>query len=44
MSWLALLAKLRSLTNYRVVRDKESITGYGIEYGHFPGWEHVPSW
>ena len=39
-----LLAKLRSLTNLRAVRDPESSTGWSIEIGPFPGWEEVPTW
>jgi WD40 repeat protein len=39
-----LIAKLRTLTNYRAVRDEESSTGWKIEVGPFPGWETVPSW
>jgi WD40 repeat protein len=39
-----LLAKLRSLTNLRVVEDKGSATGYRIDVGPFPGWEEVPTW
>ncbi len=39
-----LLARLRALTNVRVVRDEESETGYGTEIGEFPGWEVVPEW
>jgi WD40 repeat protein/DNA-binding winged helix-turn-helix (wHTH) protein len=39
-----LLAKLRSLTNLRAVRDAESSTGWKIEVGPFPGWKEVPSW
>jgi len=39
-----LLAKLRSLTNLRVVRDEESSTGWKLEVGPFPGWETVPTW
>jgi WD40 repeat protein len=38
------LDKLRSLTNYRVVADAESITGYRIEFGRLPGWDEVPGW
>ena len=38
------LAKLKSLTNLRAVRDEESSTGWTIEIGPFPGWETVPSW
>lgn len=39
-----LLAKLRSLTNLRAVRDPGSPTGWKIEVGPFPGWETVPEW
>jgi WD40 repeat protein len=39
-----LIAKLKSLTNVRVVRDPESPTGWDTEIGPFPGWETVPSW
>ena len=39
-----LLAKLRSLTNLRAVRDPESDTGWTIEIGPFPGWREVPTW
>ena len=39
-----LMAKLRSLTNLRVVKDPESSSGWGIDYGPFPGWEDVPEW
>ncbi len=39
-----LIAKLRSLTNLRAVRDEESSTGWTIEVGPFPGWETVPTW
>jgi WD40 repeat protein len=39
-----LLAKLKSLTNLRAVRDAESETGWTIEAGPFPGWETVPTW
>ena len=38
------LDKLRSFTNYRVVADAESITGYRIEFGRLPGWDEVPGW
>ncbi|HSN57158.1 MAG TPA: hypothetical protein VLT32_20995, partial [Candidatus Sulfomarinibacteraceae bacterium] len=38
------IAKLRSLTNLRAVRDEESSTGWSIEVGPFPGWETVPTW
>ncbi|MGB7489611.1 MAG: hypothetical protein WBN62_04685, partial [Thermoanaerobaculia bacterium] len=39
-----LIAKLKSLTNFRAVRDPESSTGWSIELGPFPGWEEVPTW
>ncbi len=39
-----LLAKLRSLTNLRVVADAASATGYKIEIGPFPGWKTPPTW
>jgi WD40 repeat protein len=39
-----LLAKLKSLTNLRAVRDPESPTGWTIELGPFPGWRDVPIW
>ena len=40
----ALLAKLRSLTNFRAVRDSSSSTGWKVEVGPFPGWKAVPTW
>ena len=39
-----LLAKLRSLTNLRVVEDSDSPSGWKLEVGPFPGWEEVPTW
>jgi WD40 repeat protein len=39
-----LIAKLKTLTNLRVVRDSESSTGWTLEIGPFPGWETVPTW
>jgi WD40 repeat protein len=39
-----LLAKLRSLTNLRAVREPSSDTGWKIEIGPFPGWATVPEW
>jgi WD40 repeat protein len=39
-----LLARLRALTNLRVVPDPESETGWGFELDLFPGWEKVPTW
>jgi WD40 repeat protein len=40
----ALIAKLKSLTNLRAVRDPASATGWKIEVGPFPGWKTVPTW
>jgi len=40
----ALLAKLKSLTNLRAVRDPSSDTGWKLEIGSFPGWKDVPTW
>ncbi len=39
-----LVAKLRSLTNLRAVRDSASDTGWKIEIGPFPGWQDAPTW
>ena len=39
-----LLAKLKSLTNLRAVRDLASDTGWRIEIGPFPGWKDLPTW
>lgn len=39
-----LMAKLRSLTNVRAVRDATSSTGYRIAYDRFPGWKNPPTW
>jgi serine/threonine protein kinase/WD40 repeat protein len=39
-----LIAKLKSLTNLRAVRDPDDPTGWTIEPGPFAGWETVPSW
>jgi WD40 repeat protein len=38
-----LIAKLRSFTNLRAVRDPKSSTGWTVELGPFPGWKNVPS-
>ncbi len=38
------LAKLRSFTNLRAVREPTSPTGYALEIGPNPGWEQVPQW
>jgi WD40 repeat protein len=40
----ALLAKLDSLTNVRVVEDPAAPTAYKVEIGPFPGWKDVPTW
>jgi WD40 repeat protein len=40
----ALLAKLDSLTNVRVVGDAGSASGYKVDLAAFPGWEHAPTW
>jgi WD40 repeat protein len=39
-----LIAKLKTLTNLRVVRDSESATGWKLTHDPFPGWETVPEW
>lgn len=39
-----LVAKLKSLTNLRAVRDPKSATGWSIELGPFPGWRNIPAW
>ncbi len=39
-----LMAKLRSLTNLRVVEDTTAATGYKLDVGPFPGWKDVPTW
>jgi WD40 repeat protein len=39
-----LVAKLKSLTNLRAVRDPKSATDWTIETGPFPGWKNVPTW
>ena len=39
-----LLAKLKSLTNLRVVRDPKSPAGWRIDVAPFPGWKDVPTW
>jgi WD40 repeat protein len=39
-----IIAKLKSLTNVRVVRDPESSTGWTLTHDPFPGWETVPTW
>jgi WD40 repeat protein len=39
-----LIAKLKTLTNLRVVRDEEAPSGWKLTHDPFPGWETVPSW
>ncbi len=39
-----LVAKLKSLTNLRAVRDPKAATGWSIELGPFPGWRNIPAW
>jgi WD40 repeat protein len=39
-----LLAKLRSLTNVRAVREANDPSRWTFELAMFPGWETVPSW
>ncbi|MGB5892428.1 MAG: hypothetical protein WBH75_20925, partial [Thermoanaerobaculia bacterium] len=39
-----LLAKLRTLTNLRVVEDPESTSGWNWGLDPFPGWEEMPTW
>jgi WD40 repeat protein len=39
-----LLERLRSLTNYRVVADEESPTGYRVGFDRLPNWAEVPTW
>jgi WD40 repeat protein len=39
-----LIAKLKTLTNLRAVRDEESATGWTLTHDPFPGWETVPTW
>jgi WD40 repeat protein/DNA-binding winged helix-turn-helix (wHTH) protein len=39
-----LLAKLRSLTNLRVIRDPSSAIGWKVDVDTFPGWRNLPVW
>jgi WD40 repeat protein len=39
-----LLAKLKSLTNFRAVHDPKAPSGWAIEVGPFPGWRKVSDW
>ena len=38
------IAKLKTLTNLRVVRDEGSSTGWKVSHDPFPGWKTVPRW
>jgi WD40 repeat protein len=38
------VAKLKSLTNLRAVRDAASATGWKVDLGPFPGWKNLPPW
>ena len=39
-----LLAKLRSLTNIRLVEDPDAPEGWSLTFEPFPGWEATPMW
>jgi WD40 repeat protein len=39
-----LIARLKTLTNLRVVPDADSATGYRFDLDPFPGWETIPTW
>ncbi len=39
-----LIAKLKTLTNLRVVRDEASPTGWKLTHAPFPGWGKIPEW
>jgi len=39
-----LLVTLKSLTNIRAVRDRESTEGWKVTLDPFPGWQEVPTW
>ena len=38
------MAKLRALTNLRVMQDTTAPTGYKLDVGPFPGWKDAPAW
>jgi WD40 repeat protein len=40
----ALVAKLKSLTNLRAVRDEKASSGWRIDLAPFPGWKNAPEW
>ena len=39
-----LIARLKTLTNIRVVRDEGTAIGWKLSHDPFPGWETVPTW
>jgi WD40 repeat protein len=39
-----LVAKLKTLTNLRVVKAPDSPSGWTLTHDPFPGWETVPEW
>ena len=39
-----LTARLKAMTNLRVIEDPASATGYKLDIGPFPGWKDVPTW
>ena len=39
-----LLAKLKTMTNLRIVGDKTSPTGYKLDVSPFLGWITAPTW
>jgi WD40 repeat protein len=39
-----LIAKLKTLTNIRVVRAADTADGWKLELDRFPGWRTAPSW
>ena len=38
------VARIKSFTNIRAVRDPNSETGWKLDYEPFPGWERAPEW
>ena len=38
------LARLRALTNYRVLPDGDAPAGYRLDTAPFPGWASLPTW
>ena len=37
-----LMTRLKAMTNFRVVEDENSPTGYTTQIGPFPGWDNIP--